>query len=99
MEGTTTLGTGAVDSNGQATLTTSTLSVGGHTITASYGGDSNYTSSISAQFTETIGVGFVSVGPVGWTDPPTPPAVERDTANEAIGFPDEWPPLGPETAR
>src|SRR5207244_908098 len=24
--------------------------------------------------------------------------VERDAANEAIGFPDEWPPLGPETA-
>lgn len=40
--------------NGTATLTTSALPVGSDHITASYGGDSNYSSSASAPLTETI---------------------------------------------
>jgi uncharacterized protein YjbI with pentapeptide repeats len=52
--GTTKLGTGQPSvSNGtdQATFSTSTLGVGAHTITASYGGDGNFTASTSAAAT------------------------------------------------
>jgi hypothetical protein len=53
MDGSTTLGTGTL-SNGTATFTTSTLSVGPHSITAVYGGDTNFAGSTSAVFTQTI---------------------------------------------
>jgi len=44
-DGSTSIGTGTVNGSGQATLTTSSLSVGKHTITAHYGGDSNFNAS------------------------------------------------------
>lgn len=47
LDGTTTLGTGTIIS-GQATYTTSALAAGSHSITASYGGDSNFGSSTSS---------------------------------------------------
>ena len=48
----TSLGTSSL-SNGQATFSTSTLSVGSHTITAQYGGDSNFSGS-SGTTTQTV---------------------------------------------
>ena len=42
MDVAATLGTRTLDASAQATLTTSSLSAGGHTISAPYGGDSNY---------------------------------------------------------
>src|SRR5437016_14236730 len=53
LDGTTTLGTGTV-SGGIATFATSTLAVGSHSITASYGGDTNFTGSTSAVLTQTV---------------------------------------------
>lgn len=53
-EGTTTLGTAAVDSTGHATFTTTALGLGPHTITASYGGSDYFTSSASAPVTHVI---------------------------------------------
>jgi hypothetical protein len=48
-DGSTTLGTGTLDGTGKATYGTAALSVGSHSITASYGGDSgNLTSTSSA---------------------------------------------------
>ncbi len=44
-DGSTVLGTAPLGSNGQAAFTTSALSPGNHTITASYGGDSNFNAS------------------------------------------------------
>ncbi len=41
-----------------------------------------------------FGVGFLDVGPVGLSETPTRPLVERDDAGEAIVFPDDFPPLG-----
>jgi hypothetical protein len=49
-----TLGSSSVQSNGTAALTTSVLPAGADHITATYGGDSNYTGSASAPLTETI---------------------------------------------
>ena len=40
-DGATVLGTGTLNASGLATFTTSTLAVGNHSITASYGGDTN----------------------------------------------------------
>jgi hypothetical protein len=44
----TALGTSALDNNGRATFTVSTLAVGTHTLTASYGGDNNFLSSTAS---------------------------------------------------
>ena len=51
--GSTTLGTGTL-SSGTATYSTSSLTVGSHSITASYGGDSNDTSSTSSTLTQNV---------------------------------------------
>ena len=47
MEGATSLGTGTLDGTGTATFATSALAVAGHSVTATYGGDSNYAASVS----------------------------------------------------
>jgi hypothetical protein len=52
-DGTTTLGTGNV-SNGTATYATSSLTVGSHSITGVYSGDSNYNTSTSSKLTQTV---------------------------------------------
>ncbi len=41
LDGTTSIGTGTLNSSGSATLTVNTLTVGSHTITVSYAGDAN----------------------------------------------------------
>ena len=52
-DGVSTLGTGTLAS-GTATFTTSTLSLGNHTITAVYGGDTNFTTSTSSALTQSV---------------------------------------------
>ena len=52
-DGATSLGTGTIAS-GVATLTVSTLTVGTHSITASYGGDSNYTTAVSTAVSQVV---------------------------------------------
>jgi hypothetical protein len=52
-DGATTLGTTAL-SGTHATYTTSALSVGGHSITATYNGDTHYNTSTSAPLTQTV---------------------------------------------
>jgi hypothetical protein len=47
-DGSMTLGTSTLDSSGMATLSTSTLGAGSHSLTATYGGDSNYSGSGSS---------------------------------------------------
>jgi hypothetical protein len=48
------LGTKALDGSGQATYTTTSLSVGTHSITAVYGGDSNFNGSTSPTLTQVV---------------------------------------------
>ncbi len=50
----TPLGSDTLNASGVATWSTSTLSVGSQTITADYGGDSNYAGSTSANLTQTV---------------------------------------------
>jgi Bacterial Ig-like domain (group 3)/Beta-propeller repeat len=64
LDGATTLGTSPLNSSGSATFSTSSLSSGSHTLTASYGGNTNFTSSAtSSAVTATV-------------QPPPPPVVQ-----------------------
>lgn len=53
-DGATTLGTSNLDSNGHATLATSTLSVASHSITATYNGSSTFNASTSSALSQTV---------------------------------------------
>ncbi|MBF0488033.1 MAG: Ig-like domain repeat protein [Nitrospirae bacterium] len=53
-DGTTTLGTASLNSNGQATYSTSSLSAGSHSITAVYGGNTNNLSSTSGVLNQVV---------------------------------------------
>lgn len=53
-DGSTTLGNGTLGASGTATYTTSTLAVGSHSIVASYGGSSSYSTSQSSAVSVTI---------------------------------------------
>jgi hypothetical protein len=59
-DGAATLGSGTL-SAGKASLTTSALIVGSHSITAAYGGDSTYASSTSATATQTVSKGATTL--------------------------------------
>jgi hypothetical protein len=54
LNGVTRIGTGTLNGSGVATLTTSSLIVGAHSITATYGGDTNFTSSTSTAVAQTV---------------------------------------------
>ncbi len=55
FDGSVAIGTATVDNNGVATLTTSSLTLGTHSITAQYQGDGNYNPSTSPAVTQTVG--------------------------------------------
>ncbi len=59
MDGVNTLGTGALNTAGVATFTTSSLAVGSHSVTAVYGGDTNNVGATSSTVTVTVSA-FVS---------------------------------------
>jgi hypothetical protein len=59
--GSTTLGTGAIGTNGTATLTTSFATANTYSLTATYGGDSNYLGSTSTAVAEAVVVPSFSV--------------------------------------
>jgi hypothetical protein len=54
MDGTITLGTGSLNGSAMATLQTSLLAVGSHSITAVYGGDTNFAGSTSLVLTQVV---------------------------------------------
>jgi hypothetical protein len=56
-DGATMLGTGSLNSSGQATFSTSALAAGAHTISASHAGNSNFASSTSAPLIQTVNKG------------------------------------------
>ena len=74
FNGTVSLGPATLDNTGQASLTTSSLTLGPHAITAKYGGDGSFNGSTSPVLTETI----TKVLP-----PPrsSPPSIPRSTVN------------------
>ena len=53
-DGSTTLGTGTTNASGAATFTTTSLALGGHSITAVYAGDNNFNTSTSSILSQTV---------------------------------------------
>jgi sugar lactone lactonase YvrE len=71
QDGATNIGQGTLNAQGVATLTTSALSVGGHTLTAVYQGSNSYTTSSSVALLESIALattGLTLAGPAGPVD-------------------------------
>lgn len=54
LDGTTTIGSTALPSNGTAQFTVNSLTIGSHSISATYAGDANFAGSTSATVTETV---------------------------------------------
>jgi uncharacterized protein YjiK len=54
FDGGASIGSATLDGSGQATLTTSTLAVGSHAITATYSGDDNNTGSTSSELDQVV---------------------------------------------
>ncbi len=54
LDGATPLGTGNLNSSGMAFFSTTALAAGAHSITASYGGDNNHSTSVSSAVTVTV---------------------------------------------
>ncbi|MFC6646386.1 Ig-like domain repeat protein [Granulicella cerasi] len=68
FDGATNLGTATLSASGVATLSLTTLATGNHSITATYVGDSNYTTSTSTAVSQTISLATVTLtlaGPSG----------------------------------
>jgi hypothetical protein len=74
-DGSTVLGTGTINGSGQATYTTSALSVGSHSITAVFEGDTDFTTSTSGAITQRV------------TKAPTGAAVTPSQSSVASGTP------------
>jgi YVTN family beta-propeller protein len=83
-EGATSLGTGTI-SNGIATLATSTLTAGTHSITAQYGGDSNYSGAVSAPVSQTVNQASSTVALASSPNPSTFGASVTLTASVTSG--------------
>jgi hypothetical protein len=71
MDGASTLGTGTLNGSGQATLSTATLASGNHSVTAVYGGDSNFAGSTSTVLTQTVNPTSSATGLVVSVNPAT----------------------------
>jgi YVTN family beta-propeller protein len=84
LDGTTTLGTAALNGAATATFSTSSLSAASHSITATYGGDANFTgSTTSSSLTVTV------QGP-----PPPAQVIDNETIHvtDTESFPDVFDP-------
>src|SRR6266516_3324899 len=93
LDGATTLGTGTL-SGGIATFTTSALAVGSHSITASYGGDTNFNGSTSAVLTQTVNKANTTTGVVSSLNPSTFGQSVTFTATVAVVAPGAVSPSG-----
>jgi subtilase family serine protease len=67
LNGTTVIGSAKVDKTGTATLTTRKLPVGTNSLTASYSGDANLTTSVSSPIVETVADYIVQLLPAAVT--------------------------------
>ncbi len=86
FDGATNLGTGTL-SNGQAAITTSTLIVGTHPITASYGGDTNNDPATSAVLSQVVNKATPVIPPPvvsSSTPPPNTPVTITETVPPGV---------------
>ena len=83
LDGATAVGTGTLNGAGTASFSTSSLAASNHSVTASYGGDTNFTSSVSTATSVSITVGAPAI---------TSPSSGFSTTNSSVtiigtGFP------------
>jgi hypothetical protein len=88
LDGSTSIGSGTLDGTGKAIFATSTLSIGSHSIMASYGGDSTFSSSNSSAQTITItGPDFsLSLSPSNGSETKSSAATSTVTVTASNGF-------------
>lgn len=75
FDGSTNLGTSNLNASAQATLSTSTLTVGTHNITATYSGDSNFASSTSSVVSQLVQGAIAQLSPTS-----------LNFGNQTVGF-------------
>ena len=92
-DGATTLGTGTL-SGGVATFATSTLAIGAHTITAVYGGDTNFAGSTSSGVTQTVNKGATTTAVNATPNPSVFGASVTFTATVTVTAPASGTPSG-----
>ncbi|MEI8229900.1 MAG: DUF2341 domain-containing protein, partial [Candidatus Peregrinibacteria bacterium] len=83
-DGTVTVGIGTIVA-GSATLTTSILSIGSHTLTAIYSGDASYLSATSASRSQTVNVSPWAL--TGWSDRKAVTVSKRNVTADLSNFP------------
>ncbi|HTT33968.1 MAG TPA: Ig-like domain repeat protein [Methylomirabilota bacterium] len=89
LDGATSLGTSTLNASAQATFSTSSLSLGSHSITAQYGGDANFSSSTSsalAQVVNSVPDFSLSASPSTLTLAPGASGTATITVNPVNGF-------------
>ena len=92
-DGATTLGTGTL-SGGNATFSTSALTVAGHSLTAVYGGDASYGTSTSSTLTQTVNQASTTTAVVSGTNPSVFGQSVTFTATVAAAAPGAGAPSG-----
>jgi len=85
LDGTTTIGTSAVNGSGISTFAISTLIVGTHNITAAYGGDANFNSSSSPALSQVVQQGNTSAALTSSANPSTESQSVTFTATVSSG--------------
>jgi hypothetical protein len=93
-DGAATLGTGSLNSAGQASVTTSTLVTGTHTIAPVYAGDSNFTGSTSNAVNQTVNKDNTMTTLVGVPNPVTSGQTIIFTATVTANAPGAGTPTG-----
>lgn len=81
LNGSTVLGMASLNSSGLATLTTSSLEAGNHTISANYAGNATTAASSSAPLPETVNTSTTTTGPFTLTVAGTPTVVTGEGVN------------------
>jgi hypothetical protein len=93
MDGSTTLGTANL-SGGSAAFSTSALAVAGHSITASYGGDANFTGNTSGALTQTVNQDATTTAVASSANPSVSGQSVTFTATVTAGAPGSGTPTG-----
>jgi hypothetical protein len=84
--GATALGTGALNASGVATLTTTALNVGVHSITVAYPGDTDFTTSTSSPLAQTVNKAATTTTLVSSANPSNPGQAVTFTATIKPAF-------------
>jgi hypothetical protein len=93
-DGASTLGTGTLNGAGQATISTSTLTVASHAITAVYGGNSNFLTSTSTVLAQAVNQDSTTTGVTSSANPSVSGQSVTFTATVTANAPGSGTPTG-----